>query len=124
MTIWPMFGIANQMLAVIALAIVSAYLVNEGRAKYLWVTVVPMLVVATTTFSAGAELLDPAVQRPDDATSESPGRAKRGDDPSEHHPGRVDRRDDDLRGDHPDHSRRADVAGDGGCVLNVGSYRS
>jgi carbon starvation protein len=53
-----MFGIANQMLAVIALAVVSAWLVNEGRArKYLWVTVLPMLFVATTTFTAGAEML-------------------------------------------------------------------
>jgi carbon starvation protein len=52
-----MFGVANQMLAVIALSIISAYLVNEGRAKYLWVTIVPMCVVMTTTSSAAAELL-------------------------------------------------------------------
>ncbi|HET6250441.1 MAG TPA: carbon starvation protein A [Tepidisphaeraceae bacterium] len=55
--IWPMFGISNQMLAVIALAIVSAYLANEGRAKYLWATLIPMLVVATTTTTAGVEML-------------------------------------------------------------------
>jgi carbon starvation protein len=55
--IWPMFGIANQMLAVIALAIMTAYLANHGRTRYLWVTVAPMLFVATTTFSAGTELL-------------------------------------------------------------------
>jgi carbon starvation protein len=55
--VWKMFGVANQMLAVIALAVVSAYLFNEGRAKYLWVTVVPMLVVATTTTSAAVTLL-------------------------------------------------------------------
>jgi carbon starvation protein len=55
--IWPMFGIANQMLAVIALAVLSAYLANEGRARYLWVTVLPMLFVATTTFTAAAQLL-------------------------------------------------------------------
>ena len=47
--IWPMFGVANQMLAVIALAILSSYLTNAGRAKYLWVTVLPMLFVLTTT---------------------------------------------------------------------------
>ena len=55
--IWPMFGISNQMLAVIALAVISAYLANEGRAKFLPVTVLPMLFVAVTTFTAGAEML-------------------------------------------------------------------
>jgi carbon starvation protein len=55
--IWPMFGIANQMLAVIALAVITCYLANEGRARYLAVTVLPMLWVATTTFTAGAEML-------------------------------------------------------------------
>jgi carbon starvation protein len=56
--IWPMFGVANQMLAVIALAIVSAYLVNEGRAKYLWVTVLPMLFVFATTSTAAVEMFN------------------------------------------------------------------
>jgi carbon starvation protein len=55
--IWKMFGIANQMLAVIALAVLTAYLSNEGRRKYLWVTVLPMLFVATTTFTSGALML-------------------------------------------------------------------
>src|SRR5947209_8545906 len=55
--VWSMFGIANQMLAVIALAIVSAFLLNEGKARYLWVTAGPMLVVLTTTSSAAATLL-------------------------------------------------------------------
>jgi carbon starvation protein len=55
--IWAMFGVANQMLAVIALAIVSVFLVNEGKEKYLWVTVLPMLLVMTTTGTAGVEIL-------------------------------------------------------------------
>ena len=55
--IWPMFGISNQMLAVIALAVVSAYLANEGKARFLWATVIPMLVVATTTTTAALEML-------------------------------------------------------------------
>jgi carbon starvation protein len=55
--IWWMFGIANQMLAVIALAIVSVYLVNEGKAKYLWVTLIPMAVVFTTTSSAAVLMI-------------------------------------------------------------------
>src|SRR5438093_74194 len=54
--IWPMFGVANQMLAVIALAILSSYLTNVGRARYLWVTVLPMLFVMTTTSTAGAQM--------------------------------------------------------------------
>jgi len=40
--IWPMFGIANQMLAVIALSVLCAYLANQGRSKYLWVTAGPV----------------------------------------------------------------------------------
>ncbi|HEX8322665.1 MAG TPA: carbon starvation protein A [Tepidisphaeraceae bacterium] len=51
-TVWRMFGIANQMLAVIALAVVSCFLVNSGRSRYLWVTLLPMGFVATTTGSA------------------------------------------------------------------------
>ena len=35
-TIWPMFGIANQLLAVIALCLVTTLLVNTGRARYVW----------------------------------------------------------------------------------------
>jgi carbon starvation protein len=55
--IWAMFGVANQMLAVIALSIVSVYLVNEGKERYLWVTVVPLAVVMTTTSTAALEIL-------------------------------------------------------------------
>jgi carbon starvation protein len=56
--IWAMFGVANQMLAVIALAIISVYLVNEGKEKYLWVTVLPMLFVMSTTSTAAIDLLE------------------------------------------------------------------
>ncbi|MEW6732439.1 MAG: carbon starvation protein A [Acidobacteriota bacterium] len=52
-TIWPMFGIANQLLAVVALAVGTTTIVNAGRAKYAWVTIAPMLFVATTTLTAG-----------------------------------------------------------------------
>jgi carbon starvation protein len=52
-----MFGIANQLLAVLALAIVSTWLVNAGRGRYLWVTVLPMLFVCSTTLTAGANLV-------------------------------------------------------------------
>ena len=52
-TIWPMFGIANQLLAVVALALGTTVLINIGRGKYAWVTLAPMCFVATTTLTAG-----------------------------------------------------------------------
>jgi len=52
-TIWPMFGIANQLLATCALAIGTTFIVNSGKAKYLWVTFLPMCFVASVTLSAG-----------------------------------------------------------------------
>ncbi len=52
-TIWPMFGIANQLLATVALAVMTVVLVNQGRRRYTWVTIVPMLFVSVTTISAG-----------------------------------------------------------------------
>jgi len=55
-TIWPMFGIANQLLAVIALALVTTLLVNSGRGKYAAATVLPMLFVISTTMTAGVQM--------------------------------------------------------------------
>jgi carbon starvation protein len=55
-TIWPMFGIANQLLAVLALCLVTTLLVNSGRGKYAWVTLLPMLFVITTTMTAGTNM--------------------------------------------------------------------
>ncbi|HVS39760.1 MAG TPA: carbon starvation CstA family protein [Gemmataceae bacterium] len=51
-TIWPMFGIANQLLAVVALSVVTTLLVNTGRGRYAWVTLLPMLFVLSTTLTA------------------------------------------------------------------------
>jgi carbon starvation protein len=56
-TIWPMFGIANQLLSVVALCLVTTLLINSGRARYAPVTLVPMLFVSTTTLSAGALMM-------------------------------------------------------------------
>jgi carbon starvation protein len=56
-TIWPMFGIANQLLAVLALALVTTLLVNSGRGKYAPITLLPMLFVTSTTMTAGANLV-------------------------------------------------------------------
>ncbi len=52
-TIWPMFGIANQLLASMALAIGTTLLVNAGRQRYAWCTAAPLVFVATSTLTAG-----------------------------------------------------------------------
>jgi carbon starvation protein len=54
-TIWPLFGTGNQLLATIALAVCTTFLVNMGKTKYAWVTAVPMCFVAVTTLTAGVE---------------------------------------------------------------------
>jgi carbon starvation protein len=52
-TIWPMFGIANQLLAAVALAVGTTIIINAGKARYVWVTVVPLVFVSVTTLAAG-----------------------------------------------------------------------
>ena len=52
-TIWPMFGIANQLLAAVALCVATTVIINLGKARYSWVTIVPLSFVATTTLVAG-----------------------------------------------------------------------
>src|SRR4029450_4510275 len=51
--IWPMFGIANQLLASVALAIGTTIIINQGKARYAWVTGVPLAFVSVTTLTAG-----------------------------------------------------------------------
>jgi carbon starvation protein len=52
-TIWPMFGIANQLLASVALAVGTTIIINLGKARYAWVTIVPLTFVSVTTLTAG-----------------------------------------------------------------------
>jgi carbon starvation protein len=52
-TIWPLFGAGNQLLATIALAVTTVFLVNMGKARYAWVTAVPAVFVGITTVAAG-----------------------------------------------------------------------
>ena len=48
-----MFGIANQLLAAVALAVGTTILVNLGRARYAWVTITPLTFLSVTTLTAG-----------------------------------------------------------------------
>ncbi|HTX18736.1 MAG TPA: carbon starvation CstA family protein [Bacteroidota bacterium] len=52
-TIWPMFGVANQLLASVALCVATTSIINAGKQKYIWVTAVPLAFVSVTTLSAG-----------------------------------------------------------------------
>ena len=52
-TIWPMFGVANQLLATLALAIGTSFLINHGKRKYIWITLIPMSFVGITTIAGG-----------------------------------------------------------------------
>lgn len=52
-TLWPLFGTGNQLLATIALAVCTTFLINMGKQKYAWITFLPMCFVGTTTLTAG-----------------------------------------------------------------------
>jgi carbon starvation protein len=52
-SIWPMFGVANQLLASVALCVAATAIINSGKQKYVWVAMVPLAFVSVTTFSAG-----------------------------------------------------------------------
>jgi carbon starvation protein len=52
-TIWPMLGVSNQLLAAFALAIGTSVLINMGRARYVWCTLVPLAFMCVNTLTAG-----------------------------------------------------------------------
>jgi carbon starvation protein len=52
-TIWPLFGMANQMLACVALCVGSTFIINSGRARYAWVTITPLCFISVIEMTAG-----------------------------------------------------------------------
>ncbi len=52
-SLWPIFGIANQLLAVLALALGTTVLIKMGRTRYVWATVGPLAWLLAVTMSAG-----------------------------------------------------------------------
>jgi carbon starvation protein len=56
-TLWPLFGISNQMLAGIALILCTVVLIKMKRQRYIWVTAIPTLWLLTCTLTAGLQKL-------------------------------------------------------------------
>ncbi len=52
-SLWPIFGVANQLLAVIALSLGTTVLIKMGRTRYIWATVAPLLWLLAVTMTAG-----------------------------------------------------------------------
>lgn len=62
--LWPLFGIANQLLAAIALVVMTTILIREGKARCAWTTVLPRIWLIAVTFTAGYQTIlssDPAL---------------------------------------------------------------
>jgi carbon starvation protein len=68
-TIWPMFGVANQLLAAIAFGVGTVFIIKSGKGRYSWITFIPMLFMFTTTLTASWKLIGIFIEKASKALS-------------------------------------------------------